>query len=42
MHSVKRLYYKMTVKSKVQMSSNKAQNSKFMFCVKFKQQIVKI
>lgn len=31
------LYYKMTVKSKVQMSSSKAQNSKFMFCVKFKQ-----
>ena len=31
------LYYKMTVKSKVQMSSSKAQNSKIMFCVKFKQ-----
>lgn len=30
------LYYKTTVKSKVQMSSNKTQKSKFMFRVKFK------
>ena len=29
--------YKMTVKSKVQMSSSKAQNSKIIFYVKFKQ-----
>lgn len=36
------LYYKMTVKSKVQMSSSKAQNSKIIFYVKFKQQRVKI
>ena len=31
------LYYKMTVKSKVQMSSSKTQNSKIIFYVKFKQ-----
>lgn len=31
------LYYKMTVKSKVQTSSSKAQNSKIIFYVKFKQ-----
>lgn len=31
------LYYKMAVKSKVQMSNNKAQNSKIIFYVKFKQ-----
>lgn len=31
------LYYKMTVKSKVQMSNSKTQNSKIIFYVKFKQ-----
>lgn len=30
------LYYRMAVKNKVQMSSSKTQNSKIMFCVKFK------
>lgn len=34
--------YKMTVKSKAQISSSKTQNSKIMFYVKFKQQRVKI